>query len=124
MQCKQFLSLLVLPLFYLGLTCFFPTKATAEIIQTAIGNIPIACDTDTQECYTPQNGRWVYVGTIDDVSQHQYNAETCMRALGNSFAAAMTRGIDCSIYGFPGQAIEDERQKALTIFRELGKRTR
>ncbi|MEA5520508.1 hypothetical protein [Limnoraphis robusta] len=109
MQPKKILSLVVVPLFYLGLTCFVPKKATAEIIETALGNIPIACDTDTQKCYTPQNGGWAYVGTINDVSRHQYNAETCMRALGNSMAAAMTRGIDCSIYGIPQNRAAEEQ---------------
>ncbi|MBE9143433.1 Rossmann-fold NAD(P)-binding domain-containing protein [Planktothrix mougeotii] len=113
MQPKQLLSLVVLPLFYLGLTCFLPKKATAEIIQTAIGNIPIACDTDTQQCYTPQNGGWAYVGSIDDVSEHQYRAETCMNAyLGNSFSAGIARYMDCSIYGIPtNQAAEEQWQR-------------
>ncbi|MGE5659055.1 MAG: hypothetical protein ACM37W_20870 [Actinomycetota bacterium] len=113
MKPKQFLSLLVLPLFYLGLTCFLPKKVTAEIISTTLGNRPIACDTDTQKCYTPQYGHWVYFGTMSDVSDHQYRVKTCRDAyFGNSLAAAVARYMDCSIYGIPkNQASEETWEK-------------
>jgi hypothetical protein len=110
MQTKHLINLFLLASFYLSYPCFFPKKASAEIVQTTLGNIRIVCDTNSQRCYTPQNGRWAYVGTIRDISEHQDRAKTCMNAhLGNSFSAAITRNIDCSIYGIPTNRAAQEQ---------------
>lgn len=113
MQNPKIISLLVVPLFYLGLTCFLPKKATAEMIQTGIqtisGELPISCDTDTQQCYTPTDGELVYIGTLDEVQLHQEMAANndmasiCGSALGgNQFSALILAkdNIDCTSYGY------------------------
>ena len=109
MKPKHLINLFVLASFYLSYPCFFPKKASAEIVQTTLGNIRIVCDTNSQRCYTPQNGRWAYVGTIREISNHQSEARMCRDAsLGERYAAYFTRYTDCSIYGYPrNQTAED-----------------
>lgn len=122
MQPKQYINLLVLALFSVSSACFFPKKASAEIVQTSLGNTPIACETDTQECYTPQNGGWAYVGSISEISNLQATIELCRKAyLGDPWSAHFTESWDCGRYGYPrNQSAERGSQSIDKSLRELG----